>query len=111
MRKLLYFLLLIAIARQGSAQRQEFFGHNGQPHAHDGHSVTLSWVQGSGSVAWNNVYRGTVTGGPYTQIFSAGAPITTYADTGCLGTCFYVVTAANSSGESGYSNEVSAFVP
>lgn len=92
-------------------QRQVFFGHNQLHSQVVGSHVTLLWVQSPGSITGNNVYRGTQMGGPYTQIFSSGAPITTYVDNGCVGTCFYVVTAISSAGETAYSNEASASVP
>lgn len=110
MRSFLYRgILLACLATHGLSQRQVFFGHN-QHHSHVGHYVTLSWSQ-SGYITGNNVYRGTQDGGPYTQIFSSGFPITAYVDNGCLGTCFYVVTAVNPNGESAYSDQATAVVP
>jgi hypothetical protein len=55
--------------------------------------------------ASNNVYRASVSGGPYTKIYSSSTPITSYNDTGCTGACYYVVTGVNANGESAYSNE------
>jgi fibronectin type 3 domain-containing protein len=69
--------------------------------------VGLSWGVASGATAYH-VKRSTVSGGPYAQV---GAPAgSSYVD-GFLtnGTkYFYVVSALNSSGESGNSAEVSA---
>ena len=69
--------------------------------------VALSWNASTGATSYH-VKRGTTKGGPYTQV---GAPAgTVYGDTGLTDstTYYYVVTAVNSAGESGTSNEVSA---
>jgi hypothetical protein len=76
-----------------------------------GHSVSLSWNAGT-NVSGYNVYRSATSGGPYTKI---AGPLSTPAYTDMAvdpqQTWFYVVTALNSAGESGYSNEVAATVP
>lgn len=80
------------------------------------HSVTISWtppgiVGGSGSVKGYNVYRGTVTGGPYTKQNATPAPASPYVDTAIVsGTkYFYVVTTVDTANnESAFSNETSA---
>ena len=56
-----------------------------------------------------NVYRGTTTGGPYTQI-KTGLTAPTYEDTtGTAGTkYYYVMTAVLGAAESVYSNEANA---
>jgi len=60
-------------------------------------------------VTSNNVYRGTASGGPYTEIYESSSPITIYTDIpGSAGTYYYVVTAVSSNGESAMSNEASA---
>jgi fibronectin type 3 domain-containing protein len=77
------------------------------------HLVTLSWAADTSTVAGYNVYRGTTSGGPYTQIYSLDAN-TTYTDSTVQSgsTYYYVVTAVGTSGaESGYSNQVQAVVP
>ncbi len=78
------------------------------------HSVSLTWVPSSSSnVSYYNVYRGTVSGGPYTLI-KAGVTSTAYTDTNVQSgaTYFYVTTAVNSSGtQSSYSGEVQALIP
>lgn len=79
------------------------------------HSVTLTWVApttGDAPTSYN-VKRALVSGGPYATIGSTAAPTVTFTDTAVSAgtTYFYVVTAANSAGESGPSNEVSAAIP
>jgi hypothetical protein len=78
------------------------------------HSVTLNWTASTSTVAGYNVYRSTVSGGPYTKMNSS--LITTIQDTDSTvlsgRTYFYVVTSVDSSNvESTFSNEVSATVP
>jgi fibronectin type 3 domain-containing protein len=61
-----------------------------------------------------NVYRGTVSGGPYSQINSSLDPSTAYTDNTVQSgqTYFYVTTALDASnGESAQSNEVQAVIP
>jgi len=69
--------------------------------------VSLSWTASSGATSYN-VKRGTASGGPYTQLGTAAT--TSYVDTAVTGSTkyYYVVTALNSNGESGNSNEASA---
>jgi O-glycosyl hydrolase len=69
--------------------------------------VGLSWTASPGATSYN-VYRSTTSGGPYTAI--ASPTTASYTDTTVAnGTpYYYVVTAVNSSGESGNSSEVSA---
>jgi hypothetical protein len=58
------------------------------------HTVTLSW-NASSSALWYRVYRGTVSGGPYTRIADCVAG-TGYTDTVAASqTLYYVVTAVN----------------
>jgi hypothetical protein len=78
------------------------------------HSVTLSWTASTSAVSGYNVYRSTVSGGPYTKLNSALIATTTYTDSTVQAstTYFYVVTSVDSSGvESADSAEVSATVP
>lgn len=79
------------------------------------HLVDLSWTASTSTVVGYNVYRGTVSGGPYaTKVNSAVVPRTAFTDTGVVAgqTYFYVVTAVDANGvESVYSNEASALVP
>ncbi len=78
------------------------------------HNVSLTWTASPSAVAGYNVYRGTVSGGPYTKITPSLVAGTSYLDaTVAAGTTyFYVVTAVDSSGqESVFSNESTAVVP
>jgi hypothetical protein len=78
------------------------------------HTVTLNWnASTSNNVDGYNVYRGTVSGGPYSQINSALETSTTAIDdTVASGqTYYYVVTAVSGSQESAYSNQGTAVIP
>ncbi|MDP8999531.1 MAG: fibronectin type III domain-containing protein, partial [Myxococcota bacterium] len=71
--------------------------------------VSLSWSAAAGATSYT-VKRGSTTGGPYTDFIQPGLTTTSFTNTGLAnGTAyFYVVTASNSNGESGMSNEASA---
>jgi hypothetical protein len=78
------------------------------------HSVALSWSESGSQLAGYNVYRSTVSGGPYSKINSALIVPTNYSDgTVASGTTYYyAVTAVGTSGmESAYSNQTTAAVP
>jgi hypothetical protein len=78
------------------------------------HSANLSWQASTSTVAGYNVYRGTVSGGPYAKVNSGLVGGTSYTDTTVAAgqTYYYVVTAVDSSNaESSYSAQVSAVVP
>jgi hypothetical protein len=79
------------------------------------HSVGLSWdASTSTGVIGYFVYRGAVSGGPYTKQNSSADANLAYTDSAIASgqTYFYVVTAVDSSNvESAYSNEVSAVIP
>lgn len=79
------------------------------------HIVDLSWsASTSSSVSGYNVYRSTVSGGPYTKINSTLDASLSYSDnTVQSGTTYYYVTTAVSStgAESAYSNQVVGVVP
>jgi fibronectin type 3 domain-containing protein len=79
------------------------------------HRITLNWTastsSGTGCCTYR-IYRGTITGGPYSQIAS-GLNMTTWDDTTPTNgaTYYYVATAVNTAGaESARSNEASATV-
>ncbi len=69
--------------------------------------VSLTWSASSGATTYN-VKRATVSGGPYTTVASPAT--NSFTNTGLTNgtTYFYVVTAVNTAGESGNSNEASA---
>ena len=78
------------------------------------HSVTLTWTASTSTVTGYNVYRSTVSGGPYTKLTSPPVAPLTYVDSAVQAaqTYYYVVTSVDSSGvESTDSAEVSATVP
>lgn len=71
-------------------------------------TVKLRWVQSeSAPVSSNNVYRGDVSGGPYTEVFESTLPIAKYTDAAVIDgpTYCWVVTAVSNGIESTYSNE------
>ncbi len=71
--------------------------------------VTLNWFTSSSATSYN-VYTATTTGGPYIKVGSTTN--INYTVTGLLSingpTYYFVVTAVNSAGESGYSNQASS---
>lgn len=79
------------------------------------HSATLGWTPSiSSGVVGYNVYRGTISGGPYTRITTAPQSGSSYQDLAVSSgtTYYYVITAVNGSGqESAYSSQVSAVIP
>jgi hypothetical protein len=78
------------------------------------HFVTLNFSGNSPSVAGFNVYRSSVSGGPYTKLNSSQDTVATYTDSSILGnhTYFYIGTSVDSLGkESAHSNEVSVMIP
>jgi len=79
------------------------------------HNVDLSWnASPDMSISGYNVYRGTVSGGPYAKINSALDSAVSYGDLTVQSgqTYYYVTTAVDSSGvESGYSSQVQAVIP
>ena len=79
------------------------------------HSVTLSWAASSSTgVMGYNVYRSTVSGGPYARLTSGPDASLSYTDGAVSAgqSYFYVVTAVESNGtESTYSNQAMAVIP
>jgi hypothetical protein len=79
-----------------------------------GHVVALNWTASvSTGVTGYDIYRGTVSGGPYSLIGSATG--TSYFDANAIvsGTTYYYVVTAQGSGstQSGNSNQVSVLIP
>jgi hypothetical protein len=78
------------------------------------HSVALSWTPSTSQVVGYNVYRGGLSGGPYSKINSAVDVSTAYTDGAVQSgqTYYYVTTAVDSVGaESSYSNQAQAAIP
>jgi hypothetical protein len=78
------------------------------------HSVTLDLTPDSSNVTGYNVYRSSMSNGPYTKLNSPLVTSTTYVDSTVLAnqTYYYVGTSVDSVGnETPYSNQVSAKIP
>lgn len=78
------------------------------------HTVSLSWAANSSTVSGYNVYRSSISGGPYSKLNSTLIAGTSFIDSNVQAgsTYFYVATAVNSSGvESAYSSQAEAVVP
>ncbi len=78
------------------------------------HSVTLTWTASTSTVTGYNVYRSTVSGGPYSKVNSSLVAGTTYTDSTVQASqgYFYVLTSVDASGtESAFSTEVSVTIP
>lgn len=99
MKKWILFSLPIVIALSLSIARAQATPHSA--------SYTVSG--GGPNVTSYNCYKGSTTGGPYTKFAPAAANgLCTDTNVGTAGTkSFYVATAINASGESGFSNEMS----
>lgn len=77
------------------------------------HTVDLNWNASVDAVGYN-MYRGTVSGGPYSMVNTSLDPTTAYTDSTVVSgqTYYYVATAVNAnSQESGYSDQVQAVIP
>jgi fibronectin type 3 domain-containing protein len=87
----------------------------GQSNFVSAHDVTLNWnASVSSGVAGYNVYRGSVSGGPYAKMNSSAVTVTSYNDNAVQPgqTYFYVVTSISLNNvESSFSNEVMAPIP
>jgi len=72
--------------------------------------INLAWTDNSTNETGFEIDRATTSGGPYTQIATTGANVTSYSDTGLSPstTYYYRVRATNGAGDSGNSNEASA---
>jgi hypothetical protein len=79
------------------------------------HSVSVTWSASTTSgLAGYNVYRGTVSGGPYSRVTSTPTTALQFTDSAVTAgqTYFYVVTAVGGNGvESVTSNEMKVTVP
>ncbi|MGI8907379.1 MAG: fibronectin type III domain-containing protein [Candidatus Sumerlaeaceae bacterium] len=72
--------------------------------------INLAWTDNSTNEANFVVARGSASGGPYTDIATLGANVTSYSNTGLTAatTYYYVVRATNAGGASANSNQASA---
>jgi hypothetical protein len=78
------------------------------------HSVDVNWAASTSTVAGYDVYRGTLSGGPYSRINSTLITGLTYTDSTVSSGAnyYYVVTAVAADGtESSFSNQVQAVIP
>jgi len=84
--------------------------HDGPRASAGSHSVTLHWLPATFATSYN-VYRGTVSGGPYVKIGTTATP--TYVDNALPGSgvFYYVVTSVGNHSESGFSQEIKVTVP
>jgi hypothetical protein len=78
------------------------------------HTVSLNWSPSTSTgISYYKVYRGTVSGGPY-SLLATNVSVTSYTDSNVQSgrTYYYVTTAVDSSGvESGYSDIAPAVIP
>ena len=77
-------------------------------------SVALKWDASISAVAGYYVYRGTISGGPYSKLSATLDANPAYTDSTVAAgkTYFYVVTSVDATGtESSYSNQVSVAIP
>lgn len=72
--------------------------------------INLTWTDNSGVETNFVVARSTTAGGPYTDIATLGANVTSYSNTGLSANTryYYVVRAKNAAGSSANSNEANA---
>jgi hypothetical protein len=98
-----------------SPTAESFTGMGTQTSGPSPHSVFLSWSPSPSSVIGYNVYRGTVSGGPYpTKLTPSPQPTTSMTDGTVLAatTYYYVATSVDQNNvESIYSNQLTAAVP
>jgi hypothetical protein len=77
------------------------------------HVVALNWTASASTVSSYKVYRGTVSGGPY-SLLTTNLKATSFTDSTVQSgtTYFYVTTDVNAAGtESIFSNEFQSFIP
>ncbi len=78
------------------------------------HSITLTWTPSiSPSISGYNVYRASVSGGPYVKMNSSPIAATSYLDSNVASgqVYFYVATTVQDTNESAYSAQTIAVVP
>ena len=96
-----------------SPATQTFTGSGGAVSQVVHHSVDLSCDLGSAGIDCYNVYRGKVSGGPYTKLNSTALATSSYTDATVKSgtTYYYVATSVDAGVESAYSEEVVAAIP
>ncbi|MCS7213950.1 MAG: PQQ-binding-like beta-propeller repeat protein [Candidatus Calescibacterium sp.] len=79
----------------------------------DSYNVKLKWQDNSNNEDWFIIQRKLGAAGTYSNIASTPTNVTTYSDYSVLEaqTYYYRVSAANSAGYSGFSNEVNVTIP
>lgn len=78
------------------------------------HTAMASWTASSSVVSGYNLYRGTISGGPYSKLNGSPIALLSYTDGSVQSgtTYFFVATAVDGSGnESVFSPEVKAVIP
>jgi hypothetical protein len=76
------------------------------------YSVNLSWTPSASSgVSGYDVYRSTVSGGPYTQVGNSSTVDYTDSSVHANTEYFYVVTSVDTGVQSGYSSQIAVSVP
>jgi alpha-tubulin suppressor-like RCC1 family protein/fibronectin type 3 domain-containing protein len=67
--------------------------------------IALTWTNVTGETGGYKIYRGSISGGPYTQIGTTAQNVVTYTDTTVTAshTYYYRVRAPNAGGDSAYS--------
>jgi len=78
------------------------------------HTVALTWIASTSTVAGYNIYRSTVSGSSFVKINSSLSAGLAYTDSTVINgtTYYYVTTAVDSNGrESVFSNQVTAVIP
>ena len=72
--------------------------------------INLQWTDNSSNETGFRIERSIIAGGPFTQVATTGAGVTTYSNTGLAAstTYYYRVCAYNSAGASVYSNAATA---
>ena len=116
-----YYYVVRAVNAGGASPNSNQFGATTLPNAPDApgglvatvlgsSSISLSWTDNSQNEANFIVARSTVSGGPFTDIATLGANVTTYTNTGLSAntTYYYVVRASNAGGSSTNSTQASA---
>lgn len=89
-------------------------GNGVGPSAEHEHAVALSWAPSVSPGVDYNVYRGTISGGPYTRLNATADSLTSYTDESVSGgrKYYYVVTAVDREGlESDFSGQASVTIP